>query len=606
MATGWWAEAIAYSSVVMNRVTSSMTALMADFATQATAMPKPVASMNGSFSNQANIATVGKQMTSAMVGSSVTPTGVIAVADKQIQSVINGYEQPVANMATALPMMTSFAAGGIAGSMSTALPKMLTTSAGAQAQSGSSSVAMKGMLAALSASQTQAGTMATALSKALTAMSGTELPSGTMALLMKNMVSSIASTVVSGVQVAAVSSNAVEAATMTMPTHSAGNLIVAWAFRDGVGTAPPIPSGQSWTQVDTGAGNSCGFVMVKKIAASSSETVGSFTGATLLMISVFSGASDVGAFLSNSASSNSPAFTGFTFNDTDNTSWAAAFVGHRSVNGTLGTPPTGMTNRQTLDGSTNDGAIHDTNGPVTGWSSQTVSTSETASGWFETTYEVMAQGKSAPAFKSLGTPLAGSSSTAAAVPVPAVVQQFDIILVQFYVETNQTITPPTGFTECPNSPQQCTGTTAHEMRVFWKRATAADTGTYAFTVATGLGWRQAQAICYSGCVQSGSPFDITNGAAKSTTTDSTVPAISGTTTVPTRLVWMSTTFGSGTVQWTTPSGWTQQAAVVAGNGLAIADLAKLTPGATGSITASMGGPTNNASATAWLGALKSG
>lgn len=152
-----------------------------------------------------------------------------------------------------------------------------------------------------------------------------------------------------------------------------------------------------------------------------------------------------------------------------------------------------------------------------------------------------------PTWGAAGTQLTGGSSTSAAVPVPAGVTAGQIVLVFFYVESGQTITPPAGFAHAPFSPIIVTGTNGHHLVIFWKRAAAADSGTYAFTVAAGLVWRFAIACRVPGVVTSGSPFDVAAASAKTTTTNGTTNPLSLISNGPDRLwVWVATSFVTNT------------------------------------------------------------
>lgn len=200
-----------------------------------------------------------------------------------------------------------------------------------------------------------------------------------------------------------------------------------------------------------------------------------------------------------------------------------------------------------------------------------------------------------PAYASAGTVLGGSNSTTANVAVPSGVAANDVILVFFWVETTQAVTPPAGFTLAPDCPVIVT-TNAHRLHIFWKRATGADTGTYAFTVAAGLVWRDAVAVRYTGCITTGNPIDVTNAATRNTATSGVTPAVIDNTLGPDRLlVFAATNYNAGT--WTQPSGFTQRANF---NGLTTSTKSLAVAASTGSLTATC---STNGSSAAWIGAL---
>jgi hypothetical protein len=206
----------------------------------------------------------------------------------------------------------------------------------------------------------------------------------------------------------------------------------------------------------------------------------------------------------------------------------------------------------------------------------------------------------APVFGSVGTSSGGGNGTSCTIPVPSGVAAGDIIVVFAYIETTQAVTPDTGFVEATNSPAVVTGTQAHDLRVFWKRATGADSGSYAFTIAAGLAWRMAVAMRFTGCVSHGNPWDVTTSAIKTTTTTGATPAVSTTTKGGDRLlVWVGS-FYNGDSSCTQPSGWTERADISGGVALDIATLAQPLQGASASITGTFAG---NSATGAWMGAL---
>lgn len=187
----------------------------------------------------------------------------------------------------------------------------------------------------------------------------------------------------------------------------------------------------------------------------------------------------------------------------------------------------------------------------------------------------------APAFGSAGTYLSGTATTAN-IAVPSSVAAGDVILVHFYIESTNTVTPPAGFTELTNSPISTTGAGAHSFHIFWKRASGADSGTYAFTYGGSSVYREGCATRYTGCIATGDPTEINNGAQRSSN-GTTTPAVSGTTLGADRLlVWGATDFSSGT--WTMPSGFTRRDPGT--NESPVATLAQASAGSTGSLTGS--------------------
>lgn len=200
-------------------------------------------------------------------------------------------------------------------------------------------------------------------------------------------------------------------------------------------------------------------------------------------------------------------------------------------------------------------------------------------------------------FGTVGTVLTGSNSTAASFAVPASVAANDVIVLPMYVEVAQTVTPSAGFAEAPNSPVTIAGTQPHTLHVFWKRATGADSGTYAFTVAAGLAWRTGAAMRITGCATSGSPFDVTTSANNSAITITATPGVSVTTTGVDRLLVWAASSSSGSACGAA-TGMTER---FDAGGLASDTLAQPAAGASASITGTFA---TAASVGVWLGALK--
>lgn len=145
-----------------------------------------------------------------------------------------------------------------------------------------------------------------------------------------------------------------------------------------------------------------------------------------------------------------------------------------------------------------------------------------------------------PRYRSTGAVANGVGNITPALPTGWAV---DDIFVLFVESSNEVITAPSGWTEAPNSPQG-TGTAATaastRLGVFWRRAVGGDTApTVTDTGDHTVGFIAA----FSGCVTSGSPWDVTAGSVKSST--STTGTIPGATTVtPQTLVVMALSEGA--------------------------------------------------------------
>lgn len=176
-----------------------------------------------------------------------------------------------------------------------------------------------------------------------------------------------------------IDSSSQEAATLSaMPSHQSGDMIIFFAFRDGSNVIPSLPAG--YTSIRTATGTNVGARIGYKIATSAAESSPTWTNATDLVCHVYRGAAGPAATATATAASATVNYPALSLYGKSGTSWVVGFVGHQSTNDTMGTAPSGMTNRENLAGTTADAAGHDTNGSVGSWSNTNVVTSATATG----------------------------------------------------------------------------------------------------------------------------------------------------------------------------------------------------------------------------------
>lgn len=173
---------------------------------------------------------------------------------------------------------------------------------------------------------------------------------------------------------------AAESDTLTMPSHQAGDLIIGVATRYSSSVIPTLPAG--WFYLAERANANRYAVYGFKIAANASETFETWTNGELVAVGVWRDDANYlvpGAYAGYSqASGTACRFEDLTADTTAliskqrASSWVAGFAGSSLNSLAIQTPPTGMTNRVSVAGTT-DGeiAIHDTNSDVT-WSVETV------------------------------------------------------------------------------------------------------------------------------------------------------------------------------------------------------------------------------------------
>lgn len=179
----------------------------------------------------------------------------------------------------------------------------------------------------------------------------------------------------------------------SFPTHQAGDIILAFAYRDGNNTAPTLPSG--WTEIGATGGNTNSSRIAWRRATTSSETSDAWTNATQVIYLCYRGClasgNPIGGFTGGGAQSTTVSYPAVTMTDAGGSSWVVGVAGHRSTNTSLENAPTGMTQRLTQVDATDEVAAFDTNGGVTSWSAQSVSVGGSSSGWRSWTIELLAQ-----------------------------------------------------------------------------------------------------------------------------------------------------------------------------------------------------------------------
>jgi hypothetical protein len=207
---------------------------------------------------------------------------------------------------------------------------------------------------------------------------------------------------------------------------------------------------------------------------------------------------------------------------------------------------------------------------------------------------------SAPAFRAAGS-AEQSTGTAHNYAVPAGVAANDIIVIPIFIDVSTVTisTLPAGFAHAENSPITVNpgGGGNHSLNVIWKRASAADTGTYN-AVISASSFAEGNALAYSGCTTSGNPWDSPTAAASGgAVTSATTPDVSLTTPGPDRmLVFAGSNWAGGA--WTPPTGMNER--IDNSNSLTAADLVQAAAGGTGNLHATNASTSEVAS---WLGSL---
>lgn len=255
---------------------------------------------------------------------------------------------------------------------------------------------------------------------------------------------------------------------LTITTHQAGDLLLAWAYRDGSTSASTIPSG--WRAINSTGANTNHAHVCYRYATGAGTASGTWTSATSLIIAVFRGAV-LGAVAVNGASSNTVNYPALTMQNSIGTSVVIGFAGHRSTNTSLQTPPTGMTNQiNALDGT--DHAVMHLSAPRTGWSSTNVSVGGSSSGYRSATVEI----KDADDTK---IQFIGAATGAASATLPT--HQAGDLLIAFTYRDGSTTAPTTvaNWTSINDS-----GGNTNSARLAWRIAPGSGTASGTWTNAT--------------------------------------------------------------------------------------------------------------------------
>lgn len=173
----------------------------------------------------------------------------------------------------------------------------------------------------------------------------------------------------------------------TLPTFTAGDLAIVFAFRDGNTTAPTLPSG--WNNLGSVGANTCSARWGYRILVAGDTTTGTWTNATDIEVYVIRGF-DAGAGFGffqgagNTGASASMTWSSMGLTDLNSRSWVLLLGAHRTATDTNTVALTGTTNESPA---TNSVAMHDVQGASAAWSS-TSKTVNANSGWITTVIEV--------------------------------------------------------------------------------------------------------------------------------------------------------------------------------------------------------------------------
>lgn len=176
-----------------------------------------------------------------------------------------------------------------------------------------------------------------------------------------------------------ISQAADNAETVTIGTHASGDLLLGCACREGSATPPSLPAG--WTSIASSASaeqvsSTCGY----KVAASGSETSGTWTNAIHTAVAVYRGqhASPIGGIATSSGGSATLTYASITMSVGTGSSWVVLLACDSWGGGTIDAP-SGFTNRTNYAPNFMNIAFHDTNAGVSSYAGGTAGM--TGGGW---------------------------------------------------------------------------------------------------------------------------------------------------------------------------------------------------------------------------------
>lgn len=170
-------------------------------------------------------------------------------------------------------------------------------------------------------------------------------------------------------------------ATVAMPAHQIGDLLLVFAFR-GNSTPPTVPGGWSTLYSAGSAGTSTSHCLGGKFATSASEVTGTWTNAGAVVVHVYRGVGGSGASAGATGTAAYISYPALTLQTVDSTSWVARFGAHSYTAGGLGSTPGGYVSRTGFaGGGAPTIAGIDSNGGVT-FCSQATQTVSSPSGSF--------------------------------------------------------------------------------------------------------------------------------------------------------------------------------------------------------------------------------
>lgn len=182
----------------------------------------------------------------------------------------------------------------------------------------------------------------------------------------------------------------------TLPAHIAGDLILAFAFRDLSDTPPTLPSG--WTNINSVGSNGNSARLAYRVATASGTSSGTWTNANNVIFLVYRGNYDISNIADNFSFTSATGTTTITYSAANywkNLAWTIAFAGAEQADTSIETPPGTLTLRSNPVTAFAESAAFDSTAVTSGWNTTNVTVTGSATDY--KTYVIRLRNKIKPA-----------------------------------------------------------------------------------------------------------------------------------------------------------------------------------------------------------------
>lgn len=176
---------------------------------------------------------------------------------------------------------------------------------------------------------------------------------------------------------------------LTEPAHSAGDILIFAAFRDGSLSKPGLPAG--YTELESNTTNSAGSILAYRVGDGVAGSLTS-TSATGCVCAAYSGVASIGDTAVNTGISILGTYPSLTMTVTDGTSWVVLVEQNRvgSGSGQATTPPAGFTHRVVSSDANDQTGLHDSDGGLSSYTGTSENMAGSSNGWVMYAAELVA------------------------------------------------------------------------------------------------------------------------------------------------------------------------------------------------------------------------